>query len=121
MKAGKTCRPARRAAAWETAAARLTRQARPGFSDVRQQCFFLHLVVLRAVRGDLDRAQAVAEGGAAGHGPALLQAVEQRAAPGVAAAGRVGNLVGGRGGNALALAAFPDVAAFAAQGEVYSL
>ena len=73
--------------------------------------------ILRAVRGDLDRAQAVAEGGAAGHGPALLQAVEQRAAPGVAAAGRVGNLAGGRGGNALALAAFPDVAAFAAQGD----
>ena len=67
-----------------------------------------HMVLAAAAR-DLQRAEPVAELGAALQRPAALEPVEQRGAKGVAAAGRVDHLVGrdARHMRALAVAARP--------------
>ncbi len=73
-------------------------------------------VVLAAALGDLERAEAVAQLGAARQRPAALQAVQQRAAQGVAAAGRVDHRGRPRtGGTCVRSPSIPDLAALGAE------
>src|SRR4051812_34923997 len=95
---------------WSTAASR-TRAADRSKRRSRRAPGASHAPVLRAAAGDLGGTDAVAQLGAAGERPALLEAEQHRAAPRVAAAGGVDHGIGLDRRDMGLLAGGPDIAA----------